>query len=99
MCSIRQSIILFDNLDLQSLEASAQASTSSPPTLNSRAAIIMEKSTGTILFAKNENEKFHIEICFKDEKEEFKLIAKYNLTKEETTKIFIYLIRVCFTFI
>lgn len=47
----------FDNLDLQSLEASAQASTSSPPTLNSRAAIIMEKSTGTILFAKNENEK------------------------------------------
>ena len=53
----------------------------------------------TVGNAKNENEKFHIEICFKDEKEEFKLIAKYNLTKEETTKIFIYLIRVCFTFI
>jgi len=39
--------------------------------------------------AKNENEKFHVEICFKDAKEGFKLIAKDNLTKEETTKIFI----------
>lgn len=44
-----------DDLDLQSFEASTDVS--SAPNLNSRAAVILEKSTGTILFGKNENEK------------------------------------------
>lgn len=39
--------------------------------------------------AKNENEKFHIEICVNDKEKEFKLMAKDNLTKEEIEKIFI----------
>ena len=38
---------------------------------------------------KNENEKFHIEICVNDKEKEFKLMAKDNLTKEEIEKIFI----------
>lgn len=44
-----------DTLHLQSFKASTVAS--SAPTLNSRSAVIIEKSTGTILFGKNENEK------------------------------------------
>lgn len=38
---------------------------------------------------KNENEKFHIEICVVNGEKSFKLMAKDNLTKEETEKIFI----------
>ena len=38
---------------------------------------------------KNENEKFHIEICVVNGENSFKLMAKDNLTKEETEKIFI----------
>lgn len=45
----------FDNIDLTSLEASTP--TSSVPTLNSKSAVIIERSTGSILFGKNENEK------------------------------------------
>lgn len=44
-----------DTLDLQSFEVSTDVS--SEPNLNSRAAVILEKSTGTILFGKNQNEK------------------------------------------
>ena len=43
----------------------------------------------TIGNAKNENEKFHIELCFKDNEKNFKLIGKDNLIKEEVVKIFI----------
>ena len=38
---------------------------------------------------KNEKEKFHIEICFKDNEEEFTIIGKDNLTKAQVLKIFI----------
>lgn len=38
---------------------------------------------------KNEKEKFHIEICFKDSEEEFTIIGRNNLTKEQVLKIFI----------
>ena len=44
-----------DNYTLNTFETSAPIS--SVPNLNSRAAIIFEKSTGSILFGKNENEK------------------------------------------
>lgn len=44
-----------DSLDFETFEASTSAS--SAPVLNSRAAVVIEKSTGTILFGKNENEK------------------------------------------
>lgn len=43
-----------DNPNLNNLEVSVPAT--NPPTLNSRAAIVLEKSTGTILFGKNEND-------------------------------------------
>lgn len=38
---------------------------------------------------KNEKEKFHIEICFKDNEEEFTIIGRNNLTKAQVLKIFI----------
>lgn len=44
-----------DNLDWRTLESSTLPY--SIPTLNSRAAIILEKSTGSVLFGKNETEK------------------------------------------
>jgi len=43
-----------DDFDFASTEASSAASLA--PQINSRAAIVLEKSTGTILFGKNENE-------------------------------------------
>ena len=43
-----------DNFKFDTLETSTDVSSS--PNLNSRAAIIVEKSTGTILFGKNEND-------------------------------------------
>ena len=43
-----------EDFELKSLETSNIPSSS--PTLNSRAAIVIEKSTGTILFGKNEND-------------------------------------------
>jgi len=47
-------IDLSEDIELNSLETSVLPS--SIPTLNSRAAIILEKSTGAVLFGKNENE-------------------------------------------
>lgn len=44
-----------DELSLESFSVSAP--TSSEPEINSRAAIVLEKSTGTILYGKNENEQ------------------------------------------
>lgn len=43
-----------DNFEFESFETSTSAS--SLPQLNSRSAVILEKSTGTILFGKNEHE-------------------------------------------
>lgn len=44
-----------DSYDFNSTEVSVEASPF--PTLNSRSAIVIEKSTGTILFGKNENDQ------------------------------------------
>lgn len=43
-----------DSYNFNHLEVSASAT--NPPALNSRSAIVLEKSTGTILFGKNEND-------------------------------------------
>lgn len=47
-------IDMSDSYNFNHLEVSASAT--NPPTLNSRSAIVLEKSTGTILFGKNEND-------------------------------------------
>ena len=44
-----------DTFEFQTFEASSSAS--SIPSINSRSAVILERSTGTVLFGKNENDK------------------------------------------
>lgn len=53
-CCFSAEIDYSDDFELNSLETSSDVSTE--PSLNSRAAIVLEKSTGAVLFGKNEND-------------------------------------------
>lgn len=79
---IKEQLNKVDNLEVPYL-------TLSPPRNIGETRYIQTYNDINVGNAKNETEKFHIEICINDKVKEFKLMAKDNLTREEVEKIFI----------